>query len=278
MTDRDATIEIARWRAADNGWLFAEPVAVVCRRGWSGRPGRFEIEANAGKLGSKARFVISAVTGEVMSEGYGLHRSLDTLAVDSPASAVTTYLSGPPARNASNGQQVMSVRRVGPAGSSGDRSLLSVTRALFDAIGDLPAVGAFDAQFVADLHLLEKAQVRVAMAADGGVAGHAGLGRAMHMAGAEGERAAVGAGEDEDIDAVRGQRQARHGPGVGPGPWFDRRFAGQCFGPGVLHQHLCELRFRLYVEALTGVPAAEGEQGKGGEPPQASAVPRPGRR
>lgn len=70
MIDRDAAIEIARKRATENGWAFAEPVEVAERRGWFGGKKRFEIETNAGKLGAKARFVIDAATGWVVREGY----------------------------------------------------------------------------------------------------------------------------------------------------------------------------------------------------------------
>jgi hypothetical protein len=70
MIERDVAIEIARKRATENGWAFAEPLEIVQRRGWFGRAGRFEIETNAGKLGTKATFVIDASTGEVVSEGY----------------------------------------------------------------------------------------------------------------------------------------------------------------------------------------------------------------
>lgn len=70
MIDRDAAIEIARKRAEENGWAFSEPVTVVHRRGWFGGSKRFEIETNAGKLGTKARFVIDTATGGVISEGY----------------------------------------------------------------------------------------------------------------------------------------------------------------------------------------------------------------
>lgn len=55
MIDRDGAIEIARKRAEANGWSFAEPLAVVRRRGWLGRSKRFEIETNADKLGTKAK-------------------------------------------------------------------------------------------------------------------------------------------------------------------------------------------------------------------------------
>lgn len=70
MIDRSTAIEIARARAEENGWAFAEPLAVTHRRAWFGGAGRFEIETNAGKLGTKARFVIDAAKGTVVSEGY----------------------------------------------------------------------------------------------------------------------------------------------------------------------------------------------------------------
>ncbi len=70
MIERSAAIELARLRAEANGWAFAEPVDIVHRRGWFGRGDRFEIETNAGKRGTKARFVIDATTGDILSEGY----------------------------------------------------------------------------------------------------------------------------------------------------------------------------------------------------------------
>jgi hypothetical protein len=72
MIDRNVAIEIARKRATEKGWVFAEPVEIVHRRGWFGGENRFVIEKNAGKRGTKApaRFVIDAATGKVISEGY----------------------------------------------------------------------------------------------------------------------------------------------------------------------------------------------------------------
>jgi uncharacterized membrane protein YkoI len=70
MIERDQAIEIARKRASEKGWAFAEPLEVVIRRGWLGGVVRFEIETNAGKRGTKARFVLDAKTGEIISEGY----------------------------------------------------------------------------------------------------------------------------------------------------------------------------------------------------------------
>ena len=68
--ERNQAIEIARTRAAEKGWPFSEPLELIIRRGWLGGVSRFEIETGAGKRGTKARFVIDAKTGEIVSEGY----------------------------------------------------------------------------------------------------------------------------------------------------------------------------------------------------------------
>jgi hypothetical protein len=70
MIDQDSAIEIARARAAQNGWAFGGQLQVLHRRGWFGQHDRFEIETNAGMLGTKARFVVDAQTGAILSEGY----------------------------------------------------------------------------------------------------------------------------------------------------------------------------------------------------------------
>jgi hypothetical protein len=70
MIDREGAVEIARTRAAENGWAFGEPLEILHRRGWLGQSDRFEIETNAGHRGTKARFVIDAATGAILSEGY----------------------------------------------------------------------------------------------------------------------------------------------------------------------------------------------------------------
>ena len=68
--ERDQAVKIARTRAAEKGWPFAEPLALIIRRRWFGGVARFEIETGAGKRGTKARFVIDAKSGEIVSEGY----------------------------------------------------------------------------------------------------------------------------------------------------------------------------------------------------------------
>lgn len=70
MIDQTHAIEIARKFAEEKGWAFAEPLDVRTRRRWFGDIKHFEIETNAGKLGTKARFVIDAVSGTIMSSGY----------------------------------------------------------------------------------------------------------------------------------------------------------------------------------------------------------------
>jgi uncharacterized membrane protein YkoI len=70
MIPEHAALAIARDRAQANGWAFSEPVAIVLRRPWTGGNSRYEIETNAGHLGTKATFVVDAETGTVLSEGY----------------------------------------------------------------------------------------------------------------------------------------------------------------------------------------------------------------
>lgn len=70
MIDRDEAVRLARARAAERGWAFSDEVSVVHRRGWFGRHDKFEIETNPTLLGTKARFVIDAETGEILDEGY----------------------------------------------------------------------------------------------------------------------------------------------------------------------------------------------------------------
>jgi hypothetical protein len=70
MIEQDQAIEIARVRASEKGWAFAEPLDVIIRHGWTGEINRIEIVTNAGQRGTKARFVIDAKTGKIVSEGY----------------------------------------------------------------------------------------------------------------------------------------------------------------------------------------------------------------
>lgn len=70
MIDSARAIEIARARSEENGWGFAEPIAVCQRIAWFGKTLRYEVETNAGMRGTKAHFVIDATTGKILSEGY----------------------------------------------------------------------------------------------------------------------------------------------------------------------------------------------------------------
>jgi hypothetical protein len=70
MIDASTALKIARARADQRGWAFAEPVQVQHRRHWFGSGGRYEVETNAGRRGTKARFVIDAANGQILSEAY----------------------------------------------------------------------------------------------------------------------------------------------------------------------------------------------------------------
>jgi hypothetical protein len=70
MIDQKEAIEIARKRALEKGWSFAEPLHVSVGHGWRGGITLFEIETNAGKRGTKALFTVDAKTGAIISEGY----------------------------------------------------------------------------------------------------------------------------------------------------------------------------------------------------------------
>lgn len=70
MVDSQAALQIARARAAENGWAFGEPFSVRLRRGWFKQKDRYEIETNADRLGAKAWFVIDADSGRIVSEGF----------------------------------------------------------------------------------------------------------------------------------------------------------------------------------------------------------------
>jgi hypothetical protein len=70
MIEPVIAIDIARQRAKENGWGFAEPLEMTDRRDRFGGVARFEIMTNAGNLGTKARFSIDATNGGIISEGY----------------------------------------------------------------------------------------------------------------------------------------------------------------------------------------------------------------
>jgi hypothetical protein len=70
MIDQNAAIEIARKRAEEKGWGFAEPLHIVEHRGWRKGITRFEIWTNGSNRGTKARFTVDAKTGEIIEEGY----------------------------------------------------------------------------------------------------------------------------------------------------------------------------------------------------------------
>ena len=78
------------------------------------------------------------------------------------------------------------------------------------------AVVTRDADLVADLHVAEKGKAGVAVRRVDGCAGLACLGRALDMAGAEGERLSARAGERDPACVQARHLDARDRPSVGP--------------------------------------------------------------
>ncbi|MDR2154829.1 MAG: PepSY domain-containing protein [Burkholderiaceae bacterium] len=70
MIEQDQAIEIARKYAEGRKWRFGGPFNVLIRRNWSGTIRHFDIETNAGSLGTKAFFAIDAKTGRIISSAY----------------------------------------------------------------------------------------------------------------------------------------------------------------------------------------------------------------
>jgi len=70
MIDEQAALDIAKARAAENGWAFLEPFSILLRRGWWPKVNRYEIGSCTNRFGAKARFVIDADTGAVLEQGY----------------------------------------------------------------------------------------------------------------------------------------------------------------------------------------------------------------
>ena len=69
MIDQDTAVDIARQRAQQNEWPFAEPLHIVERKDWQGQVKRYEIETHAGLRGSKSHFTVDAETGKILKEG-----------------------------------------------------------------------------------------------------------------------------------------------------------------------------------------------------------------
>ncbi|MES2096663.1 MAG: hypothetical protein V4459_07865 [Pseudomonadota bacterium] len=70
MIDDKEALTIARKRAAEKGWEFAEPVMTVYNRNWWGGPGKYEIESGVAGPPPHARFTISARTGAIRRESF----------------------------------------------------------------------------------------------------------------------------------------------------------------------------------------------------------------
>ena len=67
--DKASAIEIARYRANENGWPFPEPAQVTERHSWFGKkPTRLVVETNVTEHGAKAFFTIDIKTAKILKE------------------------------------------------------------------------------------------------------------------------------------------------------------------------------------------------------------------
>jgi hypothetical protein len=125
-------------------------------------------------------------------------------------------------------------------------------------------IGTLNTDRISQVHVFKKSQMGIAMPADDAVAARAGRRRSLLVAGAEGERAAARARQDEERHAVCRRFQPRHRPGIGPRPRPRRDLTGQGALPGALDQHLRELRLEIDVAALSEVDRPGDRQDEGG--------------
>jgi len=138
-------------------------------------------------------------------------------------------------------------------------------RRRFHAIAPPGAVGALHPDLASDPRVAKEAQVRIAMAADHAVALRARQRGAEDVPGPECDRAPVGPGEDVEVDVLLRGREARDGPGIGPGPGPRLAPSGERALPGAAYQDLSEHRLRVDVKASSELPhAREEEEQRGG--------------
>lgn len=70
MISENDAVKIARQIAEDRSWGWEEPVEVIFRHSWLGKPLRYEVYSNVLKIGAKVKVVIEANTGDILEKGY----------------------------------------------------------------------------------------------------------------------------------------------------------------------------------------------------------------
>ena len=66
MISEAEAIKIAKKLAEDNSLPWAEPIEVIFRRSWFGKPLRYEFLSNILTFGPKVKVYIHANTGEIL--------------------------------------------------------------------------------------------------------------------------------------------------------------------------------------------------------------------
>ena len=123
----------------------------------------------------------------------------------------------------------------------------------------LPA-NRLDADEFAGHEIAQERKMRIAMAGNDGVTDFAGQGTRTKVPGAKRKRSSRAAGQHDQVDVARLDRQPRDGPGVGPWPGRGPVLARGHAQPRALHELLREPRFRRDIGALAEVPESECEQ------------------
>src|SRR5262249_2113905 len=107
------------------------------------------------------------------------------------------------------------------------------------------AIRGLKPDLVAEDEILQDAELGVPMAAEDRVAPRAGRRTSRYETGPERHRSPARVGQDDEIDAMAGQREASDRPGIGPWPGLNRAAPVLGGGPGVVEQALGEPCLRV---------------------------------
>ena len=129
-----------------------------------------------------------------------------------------------------------------------------------DAKAQFPPIAPGDADLVADRDVTEEGEMGVAVAGIDCRAGLAGGRRARDMTGTESQRLAARPREHDGAAAETRDEDARHRPGIGPGPRLDVLAGRERSGEGALEQDLREQRLGVDPHRLADENGAGDHQ------------------
>jgi len=122
------------------------------------------------------------------------------------------------------------------------------------------SLSCFDHDLILPLQPPQETKMGVAMTGQDRRAWRAGKRARLRIAGTEGQCAAIGAVQDNQIDVHGRHRQLGDRVCVGPRPGFRGLLAGQRARPGSLQQILCEPGLRIHPRSFPDLPQADGEE------------------